>query len=67
MAVLFTLSLITAVVTMVKGMTHIAATKTALPWWYHPLLLTSQCGLLLSTAGILILVAISFRRAFKRK
>ena len=65
-AVLFTLSLIIAIVTMIRGMTY-GINHAALPSWYHPLLLLSQSGLTLSTAGILILVAVSFRRALKHK
>jgi hypothetical protein len=51
---------------MIRGMTY-GINHAALPSWYHPLLLLSQSGLALSTAGILILVAISFRRALKHK
>jgi hypothetical protein len=65
-ACLFTVSIITAMVTMVRGMTYARANQ-ALPGWFHPLLTLSQYGLFLSTAAIIILVAISFRRAFKNK
>ncbi len=64
---LFTISIITAMYTMVRGMTYARANQSALPSWYHPLLTLSQCGLFLSTIAILILVAVSFRRAFKQK
>jgi hypothetical protein len=66
-ACVFTVSIITAMATMVRGMTYARANQGALPDWYHPLLTISQCGLFLSTAVILILVFISFRRALKSK
>ena len=66
-ACLFTLSIIIAIVTMVRGMAYARANQSALPSWYHSLLTLSQYGLFLSTLCILILVAISFRRAFKQK
>jgi len=53
--------------TMVRGMTYARANQGALPDWYHPLLTLSQYGLFLSTAAILVLVFISFRRALKNK
>ncbi|HEY6373909.1 MAG TPA: hypothetical protein VIX90_00155 [Edaphobacter sp.] len=66
-ACVFTVSIIAAMATMVRGMTYARANQGALPDWYHPLLTLSQYGLFLSTAAILILVFISFRRAFKNK
>jgi len=50
---------------MLHGMARVGIEKTALPWWFHPLTLISECGLVLSTAGILALVIVSFRRALK--
>ena len=62
---LFAISLITAVATMLHGMARVGIDKTDLPWWFHPLTLISECGLALSTAGILTLAIVSFRRALK--
>jgi hypothetical protein len=65
-ACLFALSIAIAIFTMVRGMFYAQANQS-LPIWYHPLLTLSQYGLFLSTAAIIILVIISFRRAFKNK
>lgn len=64
-ASLFAVSLVTAIATMLHGMAQIGLQKTSLPWWYHPLVTISECGLALSTAGILVLVIVSIRRASK--
>lgn len=65
-ACLFIIAIAIAIFTMVRGMLYAQANQS-LPAWYHPLLTISQYGLFLSTAAIIILVAISFRRAFKSK
>ncbi|MCU1223143.1 MAG: hypothetical protein JWQ42_1236 [Edaphobacter sp.] len=62
---LFVVSLISAIATMLHGMARIGIDKANLSWWFHPLTLISECGLILSTAGILALVIVSFRRALK--
>jgi hypothetical protein len=66
-ACLFTVSIITAMITMIQGMAYARDNQGVLPSWYHSLMTLSQVGLFLSTAAILILVAISLRRAFKSK
>jgi hypothetical protein len=64
---LFTVSIIISMYTMIRGMAYARANQAAPPSWFHSLLTFSQYGLFLSTAAVLILVAISLRRAFKRK
>ncbi|HEY6414274.1 MAG TPA: hypothetical protein VIX42_11345 [Edaphobacter sp.] len=61
--IIFSISLIIAITTMLYGMAHVGIQKTNLPWWYHTLILLSGSGLVLSALGILALVVTSIRRA----
>ena len=66
-ALLFVVSLVAAVATIVETVTLVRAHGTPPPEWLYTITTASEWGLALSTLGILILAALSVLNATRNK